>query len=116
MGVYFQLAYGVALTDQFGEKLRSIPQELMTFGQENEDNEELGVIQAMPTGGDYFLVLGVNVNQGAKEGETWTDGKDTLKEIHQQYLNVLARCPAHVQRLIEDGGLVPRLCVLAGNF
>lgn len=116
MGVYYKLAYGIALTDQFGGQLKEIPEALFDFGHETEENESLDVIQSIPTEEDRFLVLGVPVKEGSKNGETWISGTDTLKEIHEQYLKTLRMCPAEVQKLVEDGGLIPRLCVLAGNF
>lgn len=116
MGVYYSLAYGIALTDQFGGQHDEIPDDLFAFGKENEENRALGVLRGMSTEEDRFLVLGVNVKEGPEDGETWVKGKDTLKTIHQQYLKNLAKCPPEIQKLVEDWGLVPRLCVLAGNF
>lgn len=115
MGVYYKLAYGIALTDQFGGERAEIPEALFDFGS-NEENQQLGAVQSMPTEEFLFLVLGVSVNEGAEEGETWVEGKDTLKDIHEQYVKVLKECPAEIQTLVEEGGFVPRLCVLAGNF
>lgn len=121
MGVYYSLAYGVALTGQFGDKLKHIPQALFDFGRGPEDkdggyHDHPEAIQSMPTEEGHFLVLGVDVNQGSDEGATWIEGEDTLKQIHAQYLELLGRCPEPVRALIQEHNLVPRLCVLAGNF
>jgi hypothetical protein len=120
MAVYYSLAYGVALTDQFGEKLEAIPQELFDFakgpvnyGSECEVDD---AIQSMPTAGDYAMVLGVNVPQGPDDGVTWAEESDALADIHQAYLAGLQRCPAAIQQQIQELNLAPRLCVLAGNF
>jgi hypothetical protein len=116
LGVYYSLAYGIALTNQFGRKLKTTPQALMDFAVEQDESNNADFIQSMPSGEGPFLVFGVHVNEGAKEGETWVEGIDTLKDIHHRYLEVLNKAPPSVQALVNDTGLVPRLCVLAGNF
>lgn len=116
MGVYYSLVYGVALTDQFGGKLKHIPEALFDFGVEEEATEKSKVIHAMPTSEDYFLALGVTVSEGSEAGVTWVEGNDALKAIHEQYLKVLELCPETVRNLISEHALVPRLCVLAGDF
>jgi hypothetical protein len=120
MGVYYSLAYGVALTDQFGGKLKTIPQELFEFAKGPVDYgskcEVTDAVQSMPTCEDHAMVLGVNVPQGPVDGVTWTEGRDTLADLHQAYLAGLQRCPMAIQQQIQDLNLVPRLCVLAGDF
>ena len=115
MGVYYSLAYGVALTDQFGEQLDNIPDELFGFGRAERMKKD-SLVRSMPTEESPFIVLGVAVDEGASAGETWIEGKDTLKEIHERYLTLLQACPEHIRVQVEEEGLVPRLCVLAGDF
>lgn len=121
MGVSARLAYGIKLTDSFGGQLKHVPDELFEFARGPEVEEDSDYYEApeefvvdQVTCESPALVLGVLVPTG-KTGWTWIQGEDPFAAVHQQYLEVLSKCPERVRSLVDALAEPPRLHVLAGE-
>lgn len=116
MAVYSCMAYGIELTEEFGDKLSHIPQELYEYAVGTEDEQDEGfdepeTIVSSPTAEGNWAVFGVGVG-----GISWDPDHDHLKDVHDAYLANLAKAPKHIQDMIKALDRKPYLCVLAGRW
>ena len=120
MAIDASLAYGIALTDEFGGRFDYVPEALFDFAA---DFEHYGGPTAkkppkgftyMGTVEDPIIVLGVNVPTGDKGFSL--DDAAAVDAIHKEFLAALAGLPEEMRLLAESMQHTPRLELMYGHY
>lgn len=123
MGISASVAYGIALTDDFGNRLSHIPSALYDFASDFDpygddgDDEPPESIAWTSTDDDCALVLGVYVSvydeDRAQSGLSLGDPA-AVALVHEEFLKALSSLPEDMRALVDSLDQTPRLCLLCG--